>query len=298
MQTEQESGGQPPALPPTPPVRPTPRPAPRPAPRSGGLSLGKVMLAAIVLVIGAWFIGNRKPAPSDAEAATTAPGSETPATATSAANRGAMVVQGEKPTTLTTLDEARMVVQEQGNVLRIEGSVGAKFANDLRAALDANPSLQRIDITSGGGYAGPGLEAARMIRRRNLIVRVQSQCASMCVALWAAGAQRQMEPDAWIGLHDWDARCELRPSPDREECNYQVQFATDHDSSYDGWLRDAGFNQYLLDLQSRTASKDIAVLTAPQLWENGVDFSVVNHDGTRMSRTEVQRYLAEKFGRR
>lgn len=298
MQTEQESGGQPPALPPTPPVRPAPRPAPRPTPRSGGLSLGKVVLAAIVLVIGAWFIGNRKPAPSDAEAATTASGSETPATATSTANRGAMVVQGEKPTTLTTLDEARMVVQEQGSVLRIEGSVGAKFANDLRAALDANPSLQRIDITSGGGYAGPGLEAARMIRRRNLIVRVQSQCASMCVALWAAGAQRQMEPDAWIGLHDWDARCELRPSPDREECNYQVQFATDHDSSYDGWLRDAGFNQYLLDLQSRTASKDIAVLTAPQLWENGVDFSVVNHDGTRMSRTEVQRYLVEKFGRR
>lgn len=298
MQTEQESGGQPPALPPTPPVRPALRPAPRPAPRSGGLSLAKVVLVAIVLVIGAWFLGNRKPAPPDAEAGTTASATEAPAAAPAAANRGAMVVQGEKATTLTTVDDARMVTQEHGSVLRIEGSVGSKFADDLRAALEANPSLQRIDITSGGGYAGPGLEAARMIRRRNLIVRVQKQCASMCVALWAAGAQRQMEPDAWIGLHDWDARCDLRPSPDREECNYQVQFATDHDSSYDAWLRDAGFNQYLLDLQTKTASKDIAILTAPQLWENGVDFSVVSHDGARMTRADVQTYLAEKFGRR
>ncbi|WP_449467432.1 hypothetical protein [Stenotrophomonas humi] len=254
------------------------------------------MFVAIILVIGAWFIGNRKPAPADSEAGTTE--SETPVTAPAAANRGAMVVQGEKPTTLTAPDDARMVTLEHGSVLRIEGSVGARFAVDLKAALEANPSLQRIDITSGGGYAGPGLEAARMIRRRNLIVRVRKQCASMCVALWAAGAQRQMEPDAWIGLHDWDARCDLRPSPDREECNYQMQFATDHDSSYDAWLRDAGFNQYLLDLQTRTASKDIAILTAPQLWENGVDFSVVSHEGTRMTRAEVQRHLAEKFGRR
>ncbi|WP_269791278.1 hypothetical protein [Stenotrophomonas sp. Iso1] len=293
MQTEQEPSEQPPA----PPMRPA-RPAPRPAPRSGGLSLGKLAFAAIALVIGAWFLGNKKPAPADSEATATAVESETPPATPPAAKRGAMVIQGEKATTLTAPDEARMVVQEQGSVLRIEGSVGANFATDLRAALEANPSLQRIDITSGGGYAGPGLEAARMIRRRNLVVRVQSQCASMCVALWAAGAQRQMEPDAWIGLHDWDARCDLRPSPDREECNYQVQFATDHDSSYDAWLREAGFNHYLLDLQTKTASKDIAVLTAPQLWENGVDFSVVNHEGARMTRAEVQGYLAEKFDRR
>ncbi|MGH8055180.1 MAG: hypothetical protein ACREP4_14815 [Stenotrophomonas sp.] len=252
----------------------------------------------MVLVIGAYFIGNKKPAPADSEATIATSGSEAPAAAPTAVRREAMVVEGEKPTTLTTLDEARMQTSESGSVLRIEGSVGKNFANDLRAALDANPSLQRIDITSGGGYAGPGLEAARMIRRRSLIVRVKSQCASMCVALWAAGAQRQMEPDAWIGLHDWDARCDQRPSPIREECHYQMQFATDHDASYDAWLRDAGFNQYLLDLQTKTASKDIAILAAPQLWENGVDFSVVSHDGTRMTRADVQHYLAEKFGRR
>ncbi len=288
MHTEQEPGSPP----------PLPRPAPvRPAPREGGLTLTKLVLAAGVLLLLAYLIGNRRSAPADSESAAT-PSAMGAEAASAAANRQAVVVQGEKSTTLTTVDEARMSVLEHGQVLRIEGGVGKNFANDLRTALDAHPSLQRIDITSGGGYAGPGLEAARMIRRRNLAVRVQSHCASMCVALWAAGAQRQMEPDAVIGLHQWNAQCDARPSPAREECHYQVQFATDHDSSYDAWLRNAGFNQYLLDLQSRTASEDVAVLTALQLWDNGVDFSAVTHDGTRMSRADVQTYLAEKFRRR
>lgn len=288
MHTEQPPAGRP----------PTRRPArARPAPREGGLTLTKLVLASGVLLLLAYFIGNTKSGTAEPEAATAASGIQARSAPGPIAKRGATVIQGEKSTTLANVDEAGMSVVEQGQVLRIEGGVGRNFANDLRSVLDANPSLQRIDITSGGGYAGPGLEAARMIRRRNLIVRVRSHCASMCVAIWAAGAQRQMEPDALIGLHQWNARCDARPSPAREECRYQVQFATDHDASYDAWLRDAGFNQYLLDLQSRTASEDIAVLTAIQLWENGVDFSVVRRDGTRMNQADVRHYLAGKSGR-
>lgn len=283
------------------PARPAPmRPAPRrrPEPRKGGLTLTRVMLGACVLVVLAWYIG-RRDAP-DAGATAQADATPGPATASShgAARSEAHVVQGEKSTALATLDEARMTVGEQGRVLRITGSVGRNFAQDLQAALEANPSLQRIDITSGGGYAKPGLEAARMIRRRNLIVRVSSHCASMCVALWAAAAQRQLEPDAVIGLHAWDAQCDARPSPDREQCHYQMQFATDHDASYDSWLREAGFNAYLLGLQERTASENIAVVNALQLWENGVDFSAVSHDGTPMTRADVQRYLRDRYSRR
>lgn len=135
-----------------------------------------------------------------------------------------------------------------------------------------------------------------MINRRNLIVRVQSHCASMCVALWAAGAQRQMEADAVIGLHQWNAQCEVRPSPAREECQYQVQFAIDHDASYNAWLRNAGFSPYLLGLKARTAAEDIALLTVPQLWENGVDFSAVDRSGARMDHAETLRYIAGRNG--
>ncbi|UWX04379.1 hypothetical protein H1235_04600 [Pseudoxanthomonas sp. NC8] len=72
----------------------------------------------------------------------------------------------------------------------IDGGIGMTFFDDLATAMEANPFAQRIVITSGGGYAGPGLEAARLIRRKNLTVRVKSHCASMCVGLWAAAAAR------------------------------------------------------------------------------------------------------------
>lgn len=277
---------------PAPPRRPrTATPAPR---EGGGLTLPRLVSAVIVLLVLAWFIG-RKPAAMETAADT--PEAAAPAAAMPVARPQAHLVHGEKSTTLADIGEARMVLQEHGNALRVEGGVGRNFANDLKAMLDATPSVRRIDITSGGGYAVSGLEAARIVRRNNLTVRVRGYCASICVALWAAAAQRQMEADAVIGLHQRNAQCDALPSPAREECRYQDRFATEHDSSYSAWLQAAGFNKRLLDLQARTAAEDIAVLTAPQLWDNGVDFNAVDRDGARMGRAEVERFLSEKFAR-
>lgn len=288
----------PPQLPPVANPHARSRTAARPLPRSGGLTLGKLVLGAIALLLLAYFVGKRNVRDSAPDQVTqNAAPAASPATQAPSRHE-ATILQGEKSTTLSEVDDARMQVLEQGTVLRIDGGVGRRFVTDLQAQLDANPGLQRIDISSGGGYANPGLEAARMIRRRNLIVRVHSHCASMCVALWAAAAQRQLQVDAVIGLHAWNAQCEAMPSPQREECRYQFQFATAHDASYGAWLRDAGFSQRLLDLQTSTASENIALLTAPQLWANGVDFSVVDGNGVRMPRAEVERLFSERAQRR
>ena len=285
-----------------PPARPVPPLPPRPAtratpPRRGGLTLPRLLLAVLMLLLLAHCIGRRKAAPTEAPAAATEEAAAAIAAPASAPAQ-AVLIRGEKSTTLATIGEARMSLQEQGNALRIEGGVGRNFANELKAMVDASPSLRRIDITSGGGYALTGLEAARIIRRNNLTVRVRGYCASICVALWAAAAQRQMQPEAVIGLHQRNAQCDALPSPAREECHYQDQFATEHDASYSAWLQAAGFNQRLLDLQARTEAQDIAVLGALQLWDNGVDFSVVDGDGTRMSRAQVEHYLANAAARR
>lgn len=291
MHGEKESGEQAP-------IR-RPRSAARSAaPGNGRTTLIKLALAAVVLLLLAYYAGKRKPAPPAADTAATASDVAAPATAAPGAGAAAMVIQGEKSTTMANIDEAQMSVQEGGSVLRIEGSVGRNFATDMKAHLDAHPSVRRIDITSGGGYANPGLEAARLINRNNLTVRVRSHCASMCVALWAAANQRQLEADAVIGLHQWNPQCDARPDEaERKECQYQVQFATEHNSSYTAWLRAAGFSQRLLNLQSQTASEDIAVLLAPQLWENGVDFTAVDSNGARMSREAVLQHLADRARR-
>ena len=158
--------------------------------------------------------------------------------------------------------------------------------------------MQRVVITSGGGYAGPGLDAAQLIRKRNLTVRVKSHCASMCVGLWAAAAAREMEPDAVIGLHQWRATCDSLPEAERRECNYQSQFWAAHDISYDGWLRSAGFSDRLMQLQATTAASDVAALIAPQLWEEGVDFRVVDAEGNYMSRDATLSFLKAKYSRK
>lgn len=291
MHGEKESGEQAPVRRPRSAARTT-------APGHGMATLIKLVLAAAALLLLAYYFGNRKPAPPAADTAATTSGVAAPAAAAAGSGAEAMVIQGEKSTTMADIDEARMSVQEDGSVLRIEGSVGRNFATDMKAQLDAHPSVRRIDITSGGGYANPGLEAARLINRNNLIVRVRSHCASMCVALWAAANQRQMEADAVIGLHQWNPQCDARPDEaERKECHYQVQFATEHNSSYTAWLRAAGFNQRLLNLQSQTASEDMAVLLAPQLWENGVDFIAVDSNGARMSREAVLQQLAARAKR-
>ena len=291
MHGEQDSGEQAP-------VR-RPRSAARTAaPGSGMATLIKLGLAAVALLLLAYYIGNRKPSPPAADTAAPTPQAEATAPASAAASSDALVIQGEKSTTMADIDDAHMSVQDGGSVLRIEGSVGRNFATQMKTLLDANPSVRRIDITSGGGYANPGLEAARLINRNNLTVRVRSHCASMCVALWAAAGNRQLEADAVIGLHQWNPQCDARPDEaERKECHYQVQFATEHNSSYNAWLRAAGFNQRLLNLQTQTASEDMALLLAPQLWENGVDFTAVDSQGNRMSRDAVTQQLASRAAR-
>lgn len=291
MHDEKESGEQAP-------IR-RPRSAARTAaPGSGAATLLKLGLAAAALLLLAYYFGNRKPALLGADATTTTVQDAATATASAGSASQALVIEGEKSTTMANIDDAQMSLQEGGSVLRIEGSVGRNFANQMKTLLDANPSVRRIDITSGGGYANPGLEAARLINRNNLTVRVRSHCASMCVALWAAAGHRQMEADAVIGLHQWNPQCDARPDEaERKECHYQVQFATEHNSSYNAWLRAAGFNQRLLNLQTQTASEDIAVLLAPQLWENGVDFTAVDSNGARMSREAVLQQLAARAKR-
>ncbi len=107
-----------------------------------------------------------------------------------------------------------------------------------------------------------------------------------------------MEPDAVIGLHQWRPACASLAEAQRKECEYRSQFMTEHDASYDGWLRSAGFSDRMLRIQEATAASDVAVFVVPQLWEEGVDFRVVNADGKYMSREATLDFLKTRYGRK
>lgn len=254
-----------------------------------------LFLAACLLALAA-HVGNRQQARHDVEpvqaqaTAADAPGAIDPAPVI-------LTSLGHDPAVATIVGDATVSVSADGETVYVNGDIGRTFYDDLNGAMEANRFVQRVVITSGGGYAGPGLEAARLIRKRNLTVRIKSHCASMCVGLWAAAAAREMEPDAVIGLHQWRPTCDSLPEAARKECEYRSQFWTEHDVSYDGWLRSAGFSDRLLRLQETTAASEVAVFIAPQLWEEGVDFRVVDANGEYMSREATLDFLKARHGR-
>lgn len=254
----------------------------------------KLLAAAALLLLAAAYIGKRDTATTEIAAAPTPVGKSA-----SRIVAGPVILKPQGgPAQPVTVGNASLIVSADGREARVEGDIGANFARDLAQALQAHRFLQRIVITSGGGYAGAGLEAAQLIQRHNLTVRVKSHCASMCVALWAAAAAREMEPDAVIGLHQWRAPCASLAEAQRKECEYQSQFWTAHDASYDGWLRGAGFSERLLKLQESTPVDHMALLTAPQLWNEGVDFSVVDAAGNRMDRQAAIDFLQSRRNKR
>ena len=255
----------------------------------------KLLAFAACLLILAAYIGNRKPADNDVEVA------QAPVVDDREAIDLAPVIlkpeSNTKPPS-SNVSDASFTVSADGQTVYINGGIGKNFFDELSKTLETHRFVQRVVITSGGGYAGPGLDAAQLIRKRNLTVRVKSHCASMCVGLWAAAAAREMEPDAVIGLHQWRATCDSLPEAERRECNYQSQFWAAHDISYDGWLRSAGFSDRLMQLQATTAASDVAALIAPQLWEEGVDFRVVDAEGNYMSRDATLSFLKAKYSRK
>ena len=267
------------------------------SPNKGFPAIFKLVFFVTCLLALAAYIGNRKPAGDDIE--------QVKVQAPPVDDRGTidpapliLKSEGNDPSASANVGDAAVSVSADGRTVYIDGAIGRTFFDDLSKALEANRFAQRIVITSGGGYAGPGLEAAQLIRRKNLTVRVKSHCASMCVGLWAAAAAREMEPDAVIGLHQWRPSCDSLPEAERKECAYRSQFWAAHDVSYDGWLRSAGFSERLLRLQETTAASEVAVFVAPQLWEEGVDFRVVDANGEYMSREATLDFLKAKHGRR
>lgn len=251
-------------------------------------------LVACLLLLAA-YLGNRKPVDPDTKHA-----HAQVANSQQAAEPSPLILKpdGNDQSISSNVDDASFSVSPDGRTVYINGGIGKTFFDDLNRTLEANRFVQRVVITSGGGYAGPGLEAAQLIRKKNLTVRVKSHCASMCVGLWAAGAAREMEPDSVIGLHQWHATCDSLPEAQRKECAYQSQFWAAHDISYDGWLRSAGFSDRLLKLQATTAASDVAVLVAPQLWKEGVDFRVVDTEGNYMSQEATLNFLKAKYSRK
>jgi len=99
------------------------------------------------------------------------------------------------------LSDLSVSVSPDGTILHVDGSYGMASDQAVRRALDQNPNIREVVLTGPGGRIGAGVEIARLIRKRRLATRVDTECASACTIAFLGGVDRSMAPWAKLGFH-------------------------------------------------------------------------------------------------
>lgn len=94
-----------------------------------------------------------------------------------------------------------MTVSADGRAVFATGSMNDGFADALRHALEASPSVAMVALDSVGGWEHEGFAAARLISERRLSTYVEGECDSACTLVLLAGAERVVTESASIGFH-------------------------------------------------------------------------------------------------
>jgi hypothetical protein len=91
----------------------------------------------------------------------------------------------------------------EGDTLFMKGRVDSHFYDYLTYEAKKVKDVKYISFNSYGGNHNWGLEVARKIQElgKITILKKGNVCASACVYLFAAGAERVMESGTWLGVH-------------------------------------------------------------------------------------------------
>ena len=87
-----------------------------------------------------------------------------------------------------------------GIVLRLRGDVTVGDYRRLKMILQ-NDSVVGLDIRSGGGSLEAGMDIARVVRERGLVVYASRECSSVCAFIFFAAKKRYIGRRCKIGVH-------------------------------------------------------------------------------------------------
>lgn len=92
-------------------------------------------------------------------------------------------------------------VSVHGRLLEVSGSITFGLADEVRAAIAANPQLRRVRLNSGGGSLSEAQKLRAIIIEHDLDTDSSEGCSSACVSAYIGGHQRLLHSSARIGLH-------------------------------------------------------------------------------------------------
>lgn len=94
------------------------------------------------------------------------------------------------------------VVTNEGRALRVLGAIEEDFAQKIKDAVEANPTVEVVALGSGGGYVHEAMKAGAYIRSKGLNTTLFNTCYSACPLVFMAGVERQnLSPYPKLGFH-------------------------------------------------------------------------------------------------
>ena len=117
-----------------------------------------------------------------------------------------MVLKLAAPLVLVALVQPASAVQIKrvgtgsGVVLRLRGDVKAGDYGRLKSILQ-NRAVVGLEIRSGGGSLEEGLDIARVVRDKGLVVYASKECDSVCALIFLAAKERYIGRRCRIGVH-------------------------------------------------------------------------------------------------
>jgi hypothetical protein len=81
------------------------------------------------------------------------------------------------------------------------GLIGTGSAQEVENALNAQPTVTKVILSSQGGRAAEAEAIAALVKQRHLDTVVRADCSSACTYILLAGHHRSAEHPAKIGFH-------------------------------------------------------------------------------------------------
>jgi hypothetical protein len=96
--------------------------------------------------------------------------------------------------------QIKRVTTDSGVVLRLRGDVRAGDYGRLKSTLQ-NGAVVGLEIRSDGGSLEEGLDIARVVRDKGLVVYASKECDSVCALIFLAAKERYIGRRCRIGVH-------------------------------------------------------------------------------------------------
>jgi hypothetical protein len=96
--------------------------------------------------------------------------------------------------------QIKRVKSDSGTVIRLRGDVKDGDYGRLKSIL-LDESVVGLEITSDGGSLEDGVDIARIVRDRGLVVYASRECDSVCAFIFLAAKERYLGRGCKIGVH-------------------------------------------------------------------------------------------------